>query len=209
MDYSFLKKKTVLIPVIVVVGSGLAGLVVHLARARSRSFRESMDKILPTTVNPWKMANIVLNAKQEEYVRELHPAVQDKFRAFIKDATDAGWNIIPTSGYRSFQKQLELHKANSSNAKPGKSHHNYGLALDINATNGGTWLRKSSSEKAWNDSGLPTLAKKHGISWQYAFGTYKDPVHFYVKHDTTALLAKGKAMFGSEEKIIGNQIPLA
>lgn len=182
--------------------------IVFMLRAESKKFRDWMDKIIPEPFNPFAMANILLKANQESYVREMHPEVQNKFRAFIKEVEDSGWTVIPTSGYRDFQKQLSLWRQNSSNARPGKSHHNYGLALDINASKGTQYLRKSSSESAWVNSGIPAIAKKHGISWQYAFGSYKDPIHFYVKHDTSKLLQRAIAKFGSEENIIGNQVPL-
>lgn len=165
-----------------------------------------MDRYIP--INPFTMANIVIKAEQEKFVKDLHPAVQNKFRAFIKACEDSGWTIICTSGYRDFQKQYQLWKSNPSNAKPGKSHHNYGLALDINATRAGAWLRKSSSEKAWLNSGIPAIAKKFGLSWQYRFGSYVDPVHFYYKVDTNKLLQKGIAQFGSESKIVGNKVQL-
>ncbi len=186
----------------------VVGVVIYFLRARSKAFRDTMDKVLPTPLNPFAMANIVLSAAHEAYVKNLHPAEQWRFRAFIKECEQEGWTIICTSGYRDWASQYKQWKANPSNAKPGKSHHNYGLALDLNASKGGTYLRKSSSEKAWLDSGIPAIAKRHGLTWQYKFGTYKDPIHFYVKYDTSKLLAQGKAQFGSEDKIIGNQVKL-
>ena len=149
-----------------------------------------------------------IKPNQEKYIKDLHPDVQQKFRDFVKLCGAQGWDIICTSGYRSFEEQRKLNKLNPSNAKAGRSHHNYGLALDINAVRKGVQLRKASTEKAWNDSGIPEIAKQLGISWQYAFGTYKDPVHFFIKHDTSVLLQRAIKQFGSEDKIIGNRVNL-
>jgi LAS superfamily LD-carboxypeptidase LdcB len=212
---------------IVIIAFALMVIAVYLARAESKSFRDAMDKIIPTPLNPFAMANIVLNAAQEEYISNLHPQQQWRFRAFIKDCEDEGWSIIPTSGYRDFANQkkqwiagfnnaqkLEYKSSGkitgkSKNAIPGKSHHNYGLALDINAIKGTTKLMKGSSEIEWTQSGIPEIAKRHGLSWQYQFKKYKDPVHFFFKVDTSVLLSRGIQMFGAVERIIGTQIPLA
>lgn len=195
------------IAVVILIGVGMATVIVYILRSQSRAFREGMDKFVP--INPFKIADMILKADQEKYIRELHPDVQPRFRKFIREVEDEhGWSAKVTSGYRSFASQLKLHQQNPSNARPGKSHHNYGLAADFNFTRPGTWLKKASSEKDWTESLIPAIAKKHGISWQYKFGSYVDPVHFFVPADTSKLLARGKEMFGSEDRIIGNQVPL-
>lgn len=197
-------EQKIIIALIVMV---VVTVIVYAVRSQSKEFRDAMDKYIP--INPFNMANIVLKAQQEKFVKDLHPDVQWRFRAFIKEVEDSGWSVIATSGYRDFQKQFQLHRQNPKNARPGRSHHNYGLALDINATKGKIALRKASSEKAWVSSGIPAIAKKHGLSWQYRFGTYVDPIHFYYKADTAKLLQRGIAQFGSDEKIIGNQVALS
>lgn len=193
--------------VLVVTGIGIAFIVLYIIRDKSKAFRDAMDEYIP--INPFNLTNIILKADQEKYVKDLHPTHQNQFRAFIKECEDNGWTIIVTSGYRDFASQLKQHLANKNNARPGKSHHNYGLAMDINAIRPGIALRKASSEKAWVESGIPDIAKKHGLSWQYRFGSYVDPVHFFIKYDTSKLFTKALAQAGGDEmKIQGNRVKL-
>jgi hypothetical protein len=202
-------KNTIRILIIAIVSMAVITIAVYLLRANSKKFRDFMDDIIPAPLNPFEMANIILKSNQEAYVKKLHPEVQNKFRAFIKETEDSGWTVIPTSGYRSVQEQVVLHNKNKSNAKPGKSSHNYGLALDINASKGTVWLKKASSEAAWVNSGIPAIAKKHGLTWVYRFGSYVDPVHFYYKADTAKLLERGLSIYGDINKIVGNKVPLS
>ena len=101
---------------------------------------------------------------------------------------------------------------NSKNGKPGYSTHNYGLAIDMNAQKGATWLRKESPKQDWINSGIPAIAKKHNLIWGgEAFTNYYDPIHFHLAgYNTTQLLANATKQFGSNaQKIIGNQVNLA
>lgn len=185
--------------------------------------------------------NIILSAQQESFISNLNvsPGVQDKFRALIDAITKSGWQVILTSGYRDFAAQAVQHAADSKNAAPGLSAHDYGMAIDINAKNiaTGKQLMKASTKQEWLDSGIPQLAKSMGFKWggydseaeyqsafegikspfhtiiarkkenKSQFAGYYDPVHFEIPINTTALLAQGKAQFGSDvTQIQGNQI---
>lgn len=150
---------------------------------------------------------MALTAQQEAYLKELSNVSRPKFEAFIREAESKGFNIIITSGYRSIQKQNELHAQNPQNAKGGFSFHNFGRAIDINAQKGSLVLRKASSRQDWEGSGLPDIARKHGLSWQYSFGSYIDPVHFQDDSQSiTALRNKAIAMYGSVENAKGNLV---
>jgi len=121
-------------------------------------------------------------------VNKLHPKFRNKIAQFFtKMERDLGLSAYATSGYRTFAEQEELHKQNSANAKPGYSSHNFGFAIDINVKDkdGKIFLLKNSSDKKWNDSKVVDLAKDLGLSWGGggAFGSYHDPVHFYIKPD--------------------------
>jgi hypothetical protein len=122
------------------------------------------------------------------------------------------YRILITSGYRSFAEQVILKAQNNSNASPGKSLHNYGLAIDLNIQNGsGTVIAsKHSSDSTWYNTGIVTLANKKGITWGgTAFGTYKDRVHFGLdgKIDMDTVLAIAKRQFGNNlSLIIGNKV---
>lgn len=139
------------------------------------------------------------NAKTREIITNLHPAYRQKFAEFLsKIETELGLTALATSGYRSVEEQKVVYAQNPSNAKPGYSYHNYGLALDINIkdSSGKIILMKSSSNDNWRKSGVPALAEKLGLIWKGDFGSYHDPIHFYIDangQSTTQLLAKYNA----------------
>lgn len=119
-------------------------------------------------------------------VNKLHPNFRNKIAQFFtKIERDLGLSAYATSGYRTFAEQEQLYKQNPSNAKPGYSSHNFGFAIDINVKDkdGKIFLLKNSSDKKWNDSKVVDLAKDLGLLWGGggAFGSYHDPVHFYIK----------------------------
>ena len=136
-------------------------------------------------------------------VNKLHPLFRGRVAEFFsKIENELGLTAYATSGYRTFQKQAELHKQNSQNAKAGFSSHNFGYAIDINVKNkdGNIFLKKADTSKKWRDSGVVPLSEKLGLSWggDGNFGTYHDPVHFYIKpnnkgtDDLRALVNQGK-----------------
>ena len=134
-------------------------------------------------------------------IEKLHP----KFRnlvaeLFTRAEKELGLTLYATSGYRTYAEQVALHNQNSSNAKAGYSSHNFGFAVDLNVRkNGKTILQKASSNEAWEKSGIVDLARKIGIKWVGNFGSYHDPVHFFIQPnglDTTEL----RAMYNEGKK---------
>jgi hypothetical protein len=145
----------------------------------------------------------------EEGIKELHPKAQPIFRAFLRDVEKMGYKVKLTSGYRTFQEQIALKKQNSSNASAGKSMHNYGMSVDINAVKGNNWLRKSSSKADWEKSGIPQMAKsKYNLRWGADFKGYHDPIHFDLEniYPVNKLYAQAIKQFGSAEKAQGNKV---
>lgn len=155
------------------------------------------------------VVDYVFSEDLEKGLKKLHPKAQNKFRSFIKDLQDLGYDVILTSGYRTFQEQIKLKKENSSNAQAGLSHHNYGTGIDINVKKGTTWLRKASSKADWEKSGIPKLAKdKYNLRWGGDFNSYHDPVHFDFEniYHSSDLYADAIKQFGSADKTIGNKV---
>lgn len=176
-----------------------AGIILY---TKSKTFEKIVDTM--------SGLNIILSAQHESFMKDLHPSYRNKFRQFIKDVEASGWKVIITSGYRSFEKQAQLKKENPKNAAPGRSRHNYGLAIDINAQSGSKWLRKASSKEAWTKSGIVAIAERHGLKWGGSFAGYWDPVHFEVPLNMDNLVAQAKKQFGSDPKAVkGNQLELA
>jgi D-alanyl-D-alanine carboxypeptidase len=107
------------------------------------------------------------------------------FKAFIDDIeTKTDWHVLIVSGYRNEESQAILKKINPKNAAAGQSKHNFAKAIDICVFKpsrfGATWLRKSSSKKAWENSQITVIAQSHKLNWGGNFKNYHDPVHFEI-----------------------------
>lgn len=120
------------------------------------------------------------NSKTLKMVDELHPKVKQDVADFFTDIEKDGLVAIGTSGLRTSAQQAGLDAGNEKNADAGLSDHEYGFAIDINVSkNGKIILRKASSTKEWNDSGVVAKAKKYKLKWGGDFKSYHDPIHFY------------------------------
>lgn len=152
----------------------------------------------------------VLDANQEYYIGDLHPKAKESFRDFIRAVEKRGYQVIVTSGYRSFSEQAKLKAQNSKNASPGNSYHNYGMALDINLVKDNSWWRKSTPKDEWEKTGIPQLARRLGMKWGGDFTSYHDPVHFTVPvKPVNELLVTAKNQFGTNvNNIQGNKVQL-
>ncbi len=71
-------------------------------------------------------------------ISDLHPVVQEQCRHFIESCAEQGIDVIITSTLRDNDSQAALYAQGRSrpgpvvtNAKPGTSAHNYGLAFDF------------------------------------------------------------------------------
>ena len=116
-------------------------------------------------------------------IEKLHPKFKNMVaELFTRAEKELGLTLYATSGYRTYAEQVILHNQNSSNALPGYSSHNFGFAIDLNVRkNGKAILLKASSNEAWKKSGIVDLAKSIGIDWVGDYGSYHDPVHFFLK----------------------------
>lgn len=157
-----------------------------------------------------------LTDDQEAMLATLHPKEADVFREFVDTVQrKTGWTVEIVSAYRSFAKQTQLY-ANQGGlsiggaAKPGRSFHQYGLAIDIKAKKDGKELRMKSSRSEWEASGIPKIAKELNMRWGGTFANNWDPVHFDVstRYKIDDLISKAKSQFGSLENTIGNRLKL-
>lgn len=116
-------------------------------------------------------------------VDRLNPEFRDRFKSFIGEFIDTynGYTLLINATFRTFKKSAQLKKDNSSNASPGKSAHNYGLAIDFNLiTPSGKTLKKQENKNEWIATGIVDISKKYGLGWGGNFSSYKDYIHFYV-----------------------------
>ncbi|MCH2044822.1 MAG: M15 family metallopeptidase [Saprospiraceae bacterium] len=146
----------------------------------------------------------------EKFLSIMHPSVEDRFRELVYKMEQKGYTVIPTSSYRTFAHQARLYAENNKNARPGRSRHNYGFALDINLRKNGVQIRKASPIAEWEATGIPQIARQLGFTWGGDFASYHDPVHFAINEPSTdELYQKAVAQFGSDPKAIrGNQVKL-
>jgi hypothetical protein len=159
-----------------------------------------------------QIAKVLLTAEQELYISQLNPLVRDKFRRFIRDAEKMGYEVDPTSGYRSWAKQNQLKAAGKTPVAGGDSLHNYGMALDVNLIKGDKRWKMATPHAEWEATGIPEMAAKHGLTWGGDFSGYYDPVHFADKRypvDYLKQLAYDQFNTQDPNKIEGNLILLA
>ena len=137
--------------------------------------------------------------KGSKKISSLAPDAQPKFNEFIQKANAAGYTIIITSARRvpSHQWNLRYKGGGITPAKPCRSDHQYGYALDINASytdsNGKKKsIRSKSSDAAWKP--IVDIAKSVGLRWQGA----KDRVHFYMKSVPGAVKDQCKQYYEEE-----------
>jgi hypothetical protein len=122
---------------------------------------------------------------------ELDPVAQPSFRKFFDILKDkySGYKVIVNDVRRTWEESYNLKIANSLNASPGRSQHNYGLAIDINietpdSTTKRTLLKKQ--KEPWIEEGIDKVAEEAKLTWGGNFVNYIDCVHFdfYYNIDT-------------------------
>jgi len=114
-------------------------------------------------------------------IESLSPSAQGVFRKFISAANDEGYTIKITSARRVPSHQWKLKYTDSgalTPAEPCRSDHQYGYALDINASiedSGETKeINSESPDSDWQP--IVDIAKEQGLKWQGS----NDRVHFYM-----------------------------
>lgn len=140
----------------------------------------------------------------------LHPDIKRDVRRFINKAEDKGIKLRITSGFRSFNEQQTLYDQGRistsigdllgtlsgssqkivTNAKPGQSYHNYGLAFDVVPIRDGEGVW-NYADPVWKEIGL--MGKGFGFGWG---GDWSKPdyPHFEKKFGmSTGTLAKRAA----------------
>ena len=139
-----------------------------------------------------------------ENLGSLNKKAQKAFEPFLC-ATEAflatqGVSVEVISGLRSWQAQAALYAQGRTkpgpivtNAKPGSSWHNYGLAIDLGLFKAGKYLDESSpvqADKLYAEIGK--IAAKHGIEWGGTWVKFKDTPHFQVTFGKTLAELRAK-----------------
>jgi|TARA_R110000787_G_scaffold96592_3_gene200041 hypothetical protein len=156
------------------------------------------------------LTRVGFTTQQWAVLRKLNPKAKAKLKKFIKRVQDElGYQVVLTSGYRTFAEQESLYNNGKTTSQAGDSFHNYGMAIDINAVKLGAWLRMGSSKYSWENSGIVDIAKEEGLRWGGDFSNFYDPVHFDLGNEYNVSTLKDKAfsIYGNNPSDIkGNKI---
>lgn len=111
---------------------------------------------------------------------DLDPRLQPLARQFLERAEAAGLSIVVTQTRRTLEEQAALYAQGRTrpgkvvtNAKPGQSAHNFGLAFDvafIDPDGGVTW------EGPWERLGV--IGQAIGLEWGVDWAGFADRPHF-------------------------------
>jgi len=146
----------------------------------------------------------------QKFIDKLHPSIRTATMIAVTSAQAALTGRAQpriTFGLRTFEEQQALYDQGRTkpgqkvtNAKPGQSYHNYGLAIDVALLIDGKELSWDTG-KDWDgdkqSDWMEVVAafKKAGFAWGGDWRTFKDMPHFEMTfgHDWRELLAKHEA----------------
>lgn len=137
----------------------------------------------------------------EDRLDKLHPIVAAKASQFLYMAEKNGIRLRVVSGYRSYQDQADLYAQGRTetgnivtNAKPGYSYHNFGLAIDV--------VEIKNGQALWENPSWPLIAKigkEMGFEWGGDWSSFKDKPHFQMSLGKT--LAEWRAAYESGKSV--------
>jgi peptidoglycan L-alanyl-D-glutamate endopeptidase CwlK len=132
----------------------------------------------------------VLDERSAKNVATLHTRVQQVFKNWIAEcqilAKAHGYEYKAISGSRTWEEQAKIYAQGRTapgkivtNAKPGFSNHNYGIAVDMGVFKDEKYLdgSKPSEAEAFHRKAA-TIAEKYGIEWGGSWKSFKDYPHF-------------------------------
>ena len=145
----------------------------------------------------------MIDERSAKFIATLSPEVRDAFIAFIVDAKElvakSGLDYRVICGTRTFEEQAALYAKGRTapglkvtNAKPGSSMHNFGLAIDCGVFKGKVYMDGSTPADAkladLMHKHVSTLCEKHRLRWGGKFKKLYDAPHF--EYDTPYSLAE-------------------
>jgi peptidoglycan L-alanyl-D-glutamate endopeptidase CwlK len=156
----------------------------------------------------------VIDERSAKHIKSLLPEVQDAFTEFLLQAKELvakeGLDYKAISGLRSWEDQAVLYaKGRTSpgpivtNAKPGSSMHNFGLAIDCGVFKGNVYMDDSTpADQKVADlmhKHVSTLCAKHNLRWGGNFKKLYDAPHFeyntpYTLADLCVRRGKGQSL---------------
>lgn len=148
--------------------------------------RKRLKKLTMDTVN-W-IKEKTWDFHSDRRIATLHPSIRAKAKEFIIRAEqELGIKLRVTSALRTFEEQEQLYAQGRTkpgkvvtNARAGRSLHNYGLALDVVEIKDGEALWHNPN---WNK--IADLGKSIGFSWGGDWTSIKDRPHFEMRFGKT------------------------
>lgn len=136
-----------------------------------------------------------------ENLASLNRKAREKFEAFLAAAQPIlakhGVTSEVISGLRSYQQQAALYAQGRTkpgkivtNARPGSSWHNYGLAIDLGLFKDGKYLDSANpklADKVYSELGA--LAKSMGIEWAGYWTSFQETPHFQFRPGLPSITA--------------------
>jgi peptidoglycan L-alanyl-D-glutamate endopeptidase CwlK len=137
-------------------------------KASTKAVREAGKKVFGST---------------EKVLATLDPAFEGLVRQFLAEADAAGLDIVLTSGRRTIAEQEALYAkgrtaggSKVTNAGPGDSAHNYGLAIDFAFANAlGVATFPPFEDPRWAQAAA--IGKRLGMEWGGDWKSFKDGPH--------------------------------
>ena len=124
-----------------------------------------------------------VDPRSEKHIGTLLPEVRPMARALVQKATAMGIRIKVISGFRTYEEQAALYAQGRTtpgpivtNARPGYSNHNFGIAFDIGVFEGNNYLPESPKYKAVGALGIDI-----GLEWGGSWKTIVDAPHFQLR----------------------------
>lgn len=138
-----------------------------------------------------------LDERSSKNVATLHSKVQQLFKNWILEcqilAKTLGYEYKAISGNRTWEEQAKIYAQGRTapgkivtNARPGYSNHNYGIAVDMGVFKDGKYLdsSKPSEAEAFHRKAA-IIAEKYNIEWGGSWKSFKDYPHFEYKTGKT------------------------
>lgn len=154
----------------------------------------------------------ILDERSAKNVATLHSRVQQVFRNWIAEcqilAKTYGYEYKAISGNRTWEEQAKIYAQGRTapgkivtNAKPGYSNHNFGIAVDMGVFENGKYLDGSNPSKAEAfHREAAKIAEKYNLVWGGSWKSFKDYPHFEWRTGRTLeqlrqLVVEGKDIF--------------
>lgn len=132
---------------------------------------------------------MAIDPRSEKTIETLVPKAKEYARAFLEAVRSAGHEARLISGTRSYAEQAKLFaigrttdigKPRVTNAPPGRSNHNFGIAWDLGVFKAGKYVPESPEYAA-----IGPIGEELGLEWGGSWKTIVDRPHYQVKTGLT------------------------